>query len=80
MVKYSLWRESPMSDIEEDPLENELMRYENKWVAILQPERRVVGSGDTAYAAKVDAEHNGYPETALFMVRPPGGHYVLALQ
>jgi hypothetical protein len=67
-----------MNSMEKDPLETELMRYENKWVAILQPERRVVGSGDTAYDAKIDAEHNGYPETALFMVRPPGRHYVLA--
>ena len=63
----------------EDPLETELMKYENKWVAILESERKVVGSGDTAYDAKVQAEANGYPETSLFMVQPPGKHYVLAL-
>ena len=68
-----------MSAQQEDPLETELMRYENKWVAILQTERRVVGSGNTAYDAKTDAEKNGYPETALFMVQPPGRYRVLAL-
>jgi hypothetical protein len=64
---------------EKDPLEDELMKYENKWVAILQKERRVVGSGATAYDAKIEAEKNGYPETTLFMVQPPG-RYRVALQ
>jgi len=27
----------------QDPLEEELGKYENKWVAILESERRVVG-------------------------------------
>jgi len=61
-----------------DPLEDELMNYEDKWVAILEAERKVVGSGDTAYDAKRDAEANGYEETALFKVRPFGKYYVYA--
>jgi len=61
-----------------DPLEDELMHYEDKWVAILETERRVVGSGETAYEAKRDAEAKGFEETALFKVQPSGKYYVLA--
>jgi len=67
-----------MAEEERDPLEDELMNYENQWVAILQKERRVVGSGTTAYDAKIDAEEKGYPETILFMVKPPGKYFVFA--
>jgi hypothetical protein len=63
----------------EDPLENELGKYENKWVAISEPERKVVGSGENAIQAKAEAEANGYSDTALFKVRPPGKLYVYAL-
>ncbi len=59
-----------------DPLEDELGKYENKWVAILEGERRVVGSGDDAHEAKLNAEANGYMETALFKVRSFGKLYV----
>jgi hypothetical protein len=41
---------------EKDPLEDELGKYENKWVAILQSERRIVGSRDRAVEAKREAE------------------------
>jgi len=61
-----------------DPLEDELGKYENKWVAISEPERKVVGSGDNAREAKADAEANGYHDTALFKVRSPGKMYVYA--
>ncbi|PYT02395.1 MAG: hypothetical protein DMF60_21480 [Acidobacteria bacterium] len=61
-----------------DPLEDELGKYENKWVAISEPEGRVVGSGNHALDAKREAEANGYTDTALFKVRPFGKVYVLA--
>lgn len=51
-----------------DPLEDELGQYQSKWVAILESERKVVGSGDTALQAKQEAENKGYSETALLKV------------
>ena len=51
-----------------DPLEEELGRYEDKWVAILEPEHKIVGSGDDAYEAKLNAEANGYPDIVLLKV------------
>lgn len=59
-----------------DPLEEELGQYESKWVAILESERKVVGSGDTAIQAKREAESKGYFETALLKVPPAGKLYV----
>ena len=60
-------------------LEDDLMNYENKWVAILEDEERVVGSGDTPIQAKADADANGYTETALFKVQPFGKYFVYPL-
>jgi hypothetical protein len=59
-----------------DPLEDELGKYENKWVAILESERRVVASGDRAIDAMRTAEAQGYTEIALFKVRSFGKLYV----
>jgi uncharacterized protein DUF5678 len=67
-----------MADDKRVPLEDDLRNYENKWVAILETEERVVGSGDTAYQAKAEADANGYSEAALFKVRPFGRYYVYA--
>ena len=61
----------------DEPLEEQLGRYEDKWVAILESEQRVVGSGDNAYDAKVNAEANGYPETTLLKVPRFDTVYVL---
>ena len=61
----------------EDPLEEELGKYEDKWVAISEPDRKVVGSGDRAIDAKLEAEANGYSDAALFKVRPAGKLYAL---
>lgn len=55
-----------MSDI----LLKELKKYEDKWVAILEPEERVVGSGEDASEAKRAAEKNGYKNIILFRVLP----------
>lgn len=68
-----------MAEEKEARLEDELMKYENKWVAILEAEDRVVGSGDTAYQAKAEADAKGFTEAALFKVRPFGKFYVYAL-
>jgi len=57
-------------------LEDDLMNYEDKWVAIAEDEERVVGSGETPRQAKAEADANGYPEAALFKVRPFGKYYV----
>lgn len=61
-----------------DPLEYELGKYENKWVAIYEPERKIVGSGDNAIQAKAEADANGYEDAALFKVRAAGKLYVYA--
>ena len=37
----------------------ELLNYENKWVAFLEPDDKTAGPGDGAYEAKMDAERNG---------------------
>jgi hypothetical protein len=64
---------------EKKSLEDDLRNYEDKWVAILEDEERVVGSGDTPYQAKAEANANGYDETALFKVQPFGKYYVYPL-
>lgn len=58
-----------------DPLTEELGCYENQWVAILESERRIVGSGDTAVEAKQEAKTRGYSEIALFKVPAAGKLY-----
>lgn len=60
-----------------DPLEDELGQYQNQWVAIAEPERKIVGSGDTARQAKEEAVARGYSDAALFRVPPAGKSYVL---
>lgn len=42
--------------------------YEDMWVAILESEGRIVGSGADPLEAKDDAERKGYGETTLFQV------------
>ena len=57
-------------------LEDDLVNYENRWVAISEDEDRVVGSGDSPLQAKAEADAKGYPEAALFKVRAFGKSYV----
>lgn len=64
---------------QKDPLEDELGKYENKWVAILESERRVVGSGENAREAQAEAKANGYADAALFKVRSHGKLYVYSV-
>jgi hypothetical protein len=42
--------------------------YEDMWVAILDSESRIVGSGADPLEARADAERKGYRETTLFQV------------
>ena len=60
-------------------LTDELSKYENKWVAIFEPEQKIVASGVDAYEAHVDAEKKGYPETTLFYVRAFDKGYIYSM-
>ena len=44
--------------------------FQDKWVALSEDERTVCGAGDTAQAAILDAESEGYKDYVLFFVRP----------
>jgi len=46
----------------------QLKEYENKWVAISEPDGKVVGVGNNAFEATEDAERKGYQDTILFKV------------
>jgi len=59
-----------------DPLEDELEKYENRWVAISESDRKIVGSGETAVQAKNEAKTRGYSEIALFKVPAAGKLYI----
>lgn len=65
--------------MEKQDLSYELMKYENQWVAILELEERIVGTGADAYEAQQDAERNGYSEVLLMRVRSADQHYALKL-
>ncbi len=51
-----------------DSLADELWKYENRWIAITEPDEKIVGSGESALEAKLEAERNGYADAALFKV------------
>ena len=61
-------------------LSYELLNYENQWVAILESEQRIVGSGPDAYEAKQDAESNGYSDVLLMRVRDTSVRYAFELR
>lgn len=52
----------------------ELKKYENRWVAVLESEDEeiIVGSGEDAVEAKSDAVARGFSDVVLFWVRPFG--------
>lgn len=58
-------------------LTEQFKQYEDKWVAILESERRIVGNGADPLEAKVDAERNAYSETTLFQVPTFDQLYIL---
>ena len=49
-------------------LTEQLTDYEDRWVAIFEPDERIVGSGVNALEAKRNAENGGYADTILFKV------------
>lgn len=57
-------------DISQEELDllDQFEKYENKWVAMTAPDRKIVGSGDDAVSAKRDAENNGYRNIILLKV------------
>jgi hypothetical protein len=58
-------------------LSYELVKYENRWVALLEAEQRVVGWGADACEALQVAERNGYSDVLLMRVREARTHYAL---
>lgn len=49
----------------------QLKKYENKWIAILEPDRRkIVASGENASEAKKEAEKKGYKDIILMKIFP----------
>jgi len=60
-----------------DTLPN-LTQYKNQWVALADPDNKVVGSGKDLVEAKTDAQKNGYtdPMKITFMKVLPFAHYI----
>ena len=56
-------------------LSYELLKYENQWVAISEPEQKVVGTGPDAFEAKQAAERNGYSDVLIMRVRATDARY-----
>ncbi|OHA72999.1 MAG: hypothetical protein A3A27_00780 [Candidatus Wildermuthbacteria bacterium RIFCSPLOWO2_01_FULL_47_18] len=54
----------------------QLKPYENKWVALDDETKEVVGSGQDAAQALREAEHRGHKDPTLFKVLPFRGAYV----
>jgi hypothetical protein len=54
----------------------QLKNYEDKWVALLEPEKKVVASGDDASEAKREAEKRGHKKFILLKVFPFRAGYV----
>jgi Family of unknown function (DUF5678) len=53
-----------------------LTEYEDRWVALSEPEGEVVGVGNDAYEANRDAERNGYKEPLILKVPSSDYGYV----
>ena len=65
--------------MEKQDLSYDLLKYVNQWVAILESEERIVGSGPDAFEAQQDAERNGYSEVLLMRVRATNVRYAFKL-
>ncbi len=53
-----------------------LKDYENKWVALSEPDEKIVGSGNDLLEAKQDAEGRGYTGQITFFKMLPYGYYI----
>ncbi len=59
-----------------ETLIEQLKNYEDKWVAILESDKKVVGSGEDASEAKREAQKKGYKSFILLRVFPFRAGYV----
>ena len=59
----------------------ELRKYENRWVAIVESgdQEIIVGSGEDATQAKEAAQSKGFKDTVLFRVLPFDKRYIPAM-
>lgn len=57
----------------------QLKPYENKWVALLEPDEQIVGSGNDAVEASEEAERKGYKNIILLKVFPFDAFYAPSL-
>jgi len=60
------------------PSYEQLQRYENKWVALRQPDQQVVGSGNDVSEAKRNAAVHGYTDVIFLKVYPFNMSYIPA--
>jgi len=52
------------------PSFEELLEYDDQWVALSKPDQRVVGSGKDVSEAKRDAASNGFTDVIFLKVYP----------
>lgn len=62
--------------MENEQFLKQLKQHENQWVALLESEMRIVGSGNDASEARRDAEKEGFRDVILMRVLPFRGAYV----
>jgi len=65
--------------MENSDLSYELLKYENRWVAILEEEERIVASGSDAYEVQLEARRQGYSDVLIMRVRATDAHYAFKL-
>lgn len=53
-----------------------LRNYEQKWVALLEPNQEIVGSGTDAVAAANEARKHGYEDVTLFYVPQASTYFI----
>jgi len=59
----------PKHNLKPIDLSKLLLPYENKWVALSEDQKQILGAGDTLKAAKKEAERKG--RRYLFLKVPP---------
>jgi hypothetical protein len=65
--------------MEKPDLSYELLDYENRWVAILESEERIVASGSDAYEVQQEAEKRGYSDVLIMRVRETDARYAFTI-
>lgn len=53
-----------------------LRNHEDKWVALLEHEQKVVAGGDDASEVRQEAERKGYKNVILMWVPPFDSYYI----